>query len=95
LFFFRRAAVQSRAYGVFTFRVTDPTLFLRDFTGTGASFKVKDVVERINPGFSAKCFSFEPKVKREAFLRSFTSPMEIKPLSINQKRGGRLAAPFR
>ncbi|MDR0856537.1 MAG: SPFH domain-containing protein [Clostridiales bacterium] len=40
-------AVQFRAYGVFTFRVTDPALFLRDLMGTGASFKVKDVVEQL------------------------------------------------
>ncbi|MDR3318518.1 MAG: SPFH domain-containing protein [Clostridiales bacterium] len=39
--------VQFRGYGVFTFKVGDPYVFLTELLGTGASYKVSAVVEQL------------------------------------------------
>ena len=40
-------AVQFRGYGLFSFRVKDPRVFLEELMGSGASYKTKDVVEQL------------------------------------------------
>lgn len=39
--------VQFRGYGLFSFRVGDPEVFLRELMGSGSSYKTKDLIEQL------------------------------------------------